>query len=256
LPRETLKSLGIKAGPLSQIELALDLWASGQDPSGGHLTPDQRRIRRRELQQMSQISSSPELLRVPDTDSPRRRISFEGEGIQVLSLQDHVVVDRNLAENHLGSGSFGTVWKCQVPGASGGAFAYKEFRHVQSSKRQELDAEVEATAKLRHENIVRILARVVDTFTKNQPQGILLELCNGDMQDMLEVLHDETMPARSAWLEEVGSVFRERSGGSWLDGFLVCRWMVQLLAGMAYAHSIGVAHRDLKVSVSEFQVSR
>ncbi|HVH42728.1 MAG TPA: serine/threonine-protein kinase [Labilithrix sp.] len=135
-----------------------------------------------------------------------------------------VIGGRYVLVRSIGSGAGGVVWEARDERSGGGAVALKIMRSLscdaaeRSARRQRLEARV--TSALRHPNIVPVL----DVLEENDDRGIVL---------VMPVLRGETLDA----------VFRRERALSVERAVAI---FVPVLDALAYAHALGVVHRDLK----------
>jgi len=124
----------------------------------------------------------------------------------------------------LGEGGFGSVYRCQQKGTSGGAseqsqyFACKCIRKKFVKDKSSFEAEVELQKSLDHPNICRIY----DVYQDNKMYYLVMELCHGgDLFDrIIEAAH---------FSEHMAAILAK-----------------QMASGLFYMHSQNTAHRDLK----------
>jgi hypothetical protein len=126
----------------------------------------------------------------------------------------------------LGRGSYATVKLC-CPMNSKEKFAVKEFRKKRKEESQKeyikkLQAEFCIASTMNNENVVRSVDLIQD---QHHQWCVVMEYCQG------------------------GDLFSRISGGTLTsEGEKNC-YLAQLIHGVQYLHSIGVAHRDLKPGI-------
>lgn len=133
---------------------------------------------------------------------------------------------RYLPTSKIGSGGFASVWRAKVVDQRGSTSssspecALKVVRsHIKSSQiRQRFRFEMAIHNKLRHPNIVRFHR----AFAADDLTYVALELCeHGSLTDVVKCRKALTMPE-------------------------IRRYVIQLTGAVAYLHSRGVVHRDIK----------
>mmetsp|Transcript_8318 Transcript_8318/g.19151 ORF Transcript_8318/g.19151 Transcript_8318/m.19151 type:complete len:666 (-) Transcript_8318:10-2007(-) len=122
---------------------------------------------------------------------------------------------------HLGSGSFGSVYKC-LDSTTGALFAVKEVplagRDCTQSRVQALLREVQVLSRLEHPNVIRYYG----AESTAQVLCIFVEFVSGG--------------SLASYVERFGPL-KER---------VVRLYLRQLLGGLHYLHAEGVVHRDIK----------
>ncbi|XP_013415561.1 mitogen-activated protein kinase kinase kinase 1 [Lingula anatina] len=148
------------------------------------------------------------------------------DGLAVVSTKDFELHKSNL----LGSGSFGNVYS----GNYYGPVAIKVLP-IQNREKDSIENEIQILGKLRHENIVHMVAV---SWTEDTA-FLLMELCRGGSMEQL-----------------IGKG----------DFATKCHYFQQACAGLEYLHENGIVHRDIKpsnlllkggiVKITDFGVSR
>ncbi len=131
--------------------------------------------------------------------------------------------DRYVISDLLGSGGYATVWKATDKKLARDV-AIKRLLHIRGNELDQLFAEARSTAQLNHTNIVQLY----DTFVQENDGFLVMEYVDG------ETLH--------ALLQ------RHIASGTWISIADAAEYFEQILEALAFAHSKGLYHRDVKPS--------
>ena len=156
----------------------------------------------------------------------------------------HDFVDRRLlASSKIGDGATAIVRRVMLKKTHGGSVAaVKEFRRrgkgeTDSEHTEKIVSEYNLCAELSHPNVIRMVAlcRTGDSETSSSSMG-LSALLNSNREDR----YCEIMEFCAG-----GDLFSLIKAGFMTDEDRLCCWK-QLLRGVRYLHSKGIAHRDIK----------
>ncbi len=123
----------------------------------------------------------------------------------------------------LGAGAFATVWKATYK-KLGRDVAIKRLLHIKGDELEKLLIEARNTAQLNHTNIVQLY----DTFVEENEGFLVMEYVDG------ETLHTLLQ--------------RHITSGTWISVSEATEYFEQTLEALAFAHSKGMYHRDVKPS--------
>jgi len=129
----------------------------------------------------------------------------------------------------LGEGGFGYVTRVEEK-CTGKHFALKTIPKPQINHTALCDRELEVARLLEHRYIVRLY----QIFRDDENLYLVMELCTGP--DLNKLVWSSIQTHRG--------VCRSRG----LNPPLVARYLWQMLSGLAYLHSFGMAHRDIKAA--------
>ncbi|MBY0377427.1 MAG: protein kinase, partial [Gammaproteobacteria bacterium] len=162
---------------------------------------------------------------------PLNNAALQGEGLIDLTSaairikKSDIVLAKNEAEEEksLGAGAYGRVCEGRYLGK---VVAVKQSHasYIDESVRQDFQKEIEVMGRLRHPNIVALIAYTEDTpipwlVMECMNRGTLLSYLGGRAEDKKHIF---------------------------LPFLVVCNFHIQILGALRYLHSIGLVHRDIK----------
>jgi hypothetical protein len=122
--------------------------------------------------------------------------------------------------NRLGAGGFRTVYRGTYHDEDVAVKVIQAFHGSDKELIKTFWQETEATYHIRHDNVVMCLGACVDITTRPPFCAIVMELCDGSLQDCI---HDETLTTKDR-----------------------LALLLQVASGLKFRHAKNIAHRDMK----------